>query len=72
MPIGGAKRPAAYSQLYATLVFAPHGGPALHDRFQLPLFSPGGWANINLVEVYTQSLELDEIEAYLPMRGKLG
>jgi hypothetical protein len=32
----------------------------------------GGWSNIALVEVYTRSLQLAEIESYLPMRGMMG
>ncbi len=32
----------------------------------------GGWSNIQLVEVYTRSLQLAEIEEYLPMRGMMG
>lgn len=32
----------------------------------------GGWSSMELVQLYTRALQVDQIDAYLPMRGKLG
>lgn len=32
----------------------------------------GGWANMDLVQLYTRALDVDQIDEFLPMRGKLG
>jgi len=32
----------------------------------------GGWANMDLVQLYTRALDVDQIDEFLPMRGRLG
>ncbi len=32
----------------------------------------GGWSTMELVQLYTRALEVDAIDAFLPMRGKMG
>jgi integrase len=32
----------------------------------------GGWASMDLVQLYTRAVDVDQIDEYLPMRGRLG